>query len=606
MGHARADDRRARATSARRATTAPPRCATPSASSRPSRWRWCATSTRTPSTSSPTTTAARRSRRSCPRASRTCWSTARPASRSAWPPTSRRTTCARSPRASSGRSANPEAGREELLEALIERIKGPDFPTDGLIVGTSGIEDMYRTGRGSVTMRAVVDDRGGHQGTHQPRRHRAALPGQPRQPGRKIADLADSGRVQGIADVRDESVVARRPPPRDRAQARRRRPGRAQQPLQAHRAADQLQRQHAGARRRRAAHADPRRVHHATGSHHQIEVIRRRTEYRLRKAEERAHIYRGLVKALDALDDVIALIRRSPTVDEARHGLIDLLEIDELQANAILDMQLRRLAALERQKIIDELAELEARDRRLQGHPRQRGPPALDRLRGARRDRREVRRRPAHARSSPADGDLSDGGPHPRRGGRRHDHQGRLRQAHQDRPVPRAEPRRQGRAWCAAARRATSSSTCSPTTSHHWILFFTTAGRVYRAKAYQLPEAGRDAKGGHVAGLLSFQPDEEIAQVLAIRDYEQAPYLVLATKTRPGQEDPARRLQQPAPGRRHRDQLPRRGRRADRRRAGLARGRPAADLAARRRRSASAPTTSSCDRWAAPPPASPA
>ena len=105
------------------------------------------------------------------------------------------------------------------------------------------------------------------------------------------------------------------------------------------------------------------------------------------------------------------------------------------------------------------------------------------------------------------------------------------------------------------------------TTNHHWILFFTNQGRVYRAKVWQLPEAGRDAKGGHVAGLLSFLPGEEIAQVLAIRDYAAAPYLLLATKTRPGQEDRAAAVRLAAAGRRDRGQLPRGRRRADRRRA---------------------------------------
>ncbi|HYJ66851.1 MAG TPA: DNA topoisomerase (ATP-hydrolyzing), partial [Nocardioidaceae bacterium] len=254
---------------------------------------------------------------------------------------------------------HPDAAREELLEALLERIKGPDFPTSGLIVGTKGIEDAYRTGRGSITMRAVVDVEEDSKGRtclvitelpYQVNPDNLAL---------KIAQLADSGKVQGIADVRDDSssrtgrrlvVVLKRD-----AIARV-----VLNNLYKH---TQLQDNFAA---NMLALVDdvPRTLSlDAIVTHwiaHQIEVIQRRTRFRLREAEKQAHIYRGLVKALDALDEVIALIRRSPDVDEARTGLMDLLEIDEIQAQAILDMQLRRLAALERQKIMDRLAELEA------------------------------------------------------------------------------------------------------------------------------------------------------------------------------------------------------------------------------------------------------
>jgi DNA gyrase subunit A len=260
---------------------------------------------------------------------------------------------------------------------------------------------------------------------------------------------------------------------------------------------------------------------------HQIEVIVRRTRYRLRKAEERAHILRGLVKALDALDEVIALIRRSPDVDVARTGLMELLEIDEIQANAILDMQLRRLAALERQKIIDELAEID-RDRRPQGHPGQ--------------------ARSGSGRSSPTSSPRSSrstattGAPdHPVR--RRGVHRGPDRREDVVVTITRGgyakrtktdlyrSQKRGGKGVQGAQLKqddiVATSSSCS---THHWMLFFTNKGRVYRAKAYELPEAGRDAKGQHVANLLAFQPDEQIAQVIQIRDYEVAPYLVLATK----------------------------------------------------------------------------
>ncbi|MFM8773419.1 MAG: DNA gyrase C-terminal beta-propeller domain-containing protein, partial [Actinomycetota bacterium] len=261
---------------------------------------------------------------------------------------------------------------------------------------------------------------------------------------------------------------------------------------------------------------------------HQIEVIQRRTRYRLRKAEERAHILRGYLKALDALDEVIALIRASATVEDARTGLMGLLEIDELQATAILDMQLRRLAALERQKIIDEFDELTAKiadyNDILASEPRQRSIVSEE-LAEVVNDFGDDRR----TQFIPWDGDVT--------------HEDLI--AEEDVVVTitaggyakrtksdlyRAQ-RRGGRGVRGAALRQDDVvEHFFVTTTHHWILFFTTKGRVYRAKAYQLPESGRDAKGQHVANLLAFQPDEQIAQVLTIRDYEQAPYLVLATR----------------------------------------------------------------------------
>src|ERR687890_12625 len=259
-----------------------------------------------------------------------------------------------------------------------------------------------------------------------------------------------------------------------------------------------------------------------------MDVIRRRTEYRLRKAEEDAHIYRGLVKALDALDEVIALIRRSPDVEEARGGLMSLLEIDEVQANAILEMQLRRLAALERQKIMDRLADLERVIADLEdilaneARQRQIVSDELTEIVDKYGDERRTQ-------IIPADGDLSMEDLIPdeelvitiTRGG----------YAKRTRADQYRSQKRGGKGVRGATLRGDDVvDHFMATTNHHWLLFFTTAGRVYRTKAYTLPEASRDAKGGHVAGLLSFQPDERIAQVLAIRDYDQAPYLVLATR----------------------------------------------------------------------------
>jgi DNA gyrase subunit A len=423
--------------------------------------------------------------------------------------------------------ANPDASQEELLEALMERIKGPDFPTKGLIVGTQGIENMYRTGRGSIAMRGIVDIEEDAKGGLSLVIKELPYQVNPDNLAEKIADLAISGRVQGIADVNDESSsrVGRRLVVKLRRDAVARvvlNNLYKHTELQSNFSANML-----------AIVDDVPRTLTLDGFisnwiTHQIEVIQRRTQYLLDDAEARAHIYRGLAKALDALDDVIALIRRSPTVDEARTGLIQLLDIDELQANAILEMQLRRLAALERQKIVDELTKLEleiADYQDILARPERQRQIVSDELAEIAEKYGDDRRSPI----VPADGDLSMEDLIPdeevvvtiTKGG----------YAKRTKTELYRVQNRGGKGVRGAALRGDDLvDHMFSTTSHHWILFFTTAGRVYRAKAYQLPEAGRDAKGGHVAGLLSFQPDEEIAQVLAIRDYEQAPYLVLATK----------------------------------------------------------------------------
>ena len=423
--------------------------------------------------------------------------------------------------------AHPTAEREELLEALIERIKGPDFPTHGLIVGTQGIEDMYRTGRGSVTMRAVVNIEEDTKGKISLVITELPYQVNPDNLAVKIAELADNGKVQGIADVRDDS--SSRTGRRLVVELKRDAIARVvlnnlykHTELQTNFSANMLALVDEVPR---TLTLDAFVTNWVT---HQIEVIRRRTEYDLREAESTAHIYRGLVKALDQLDDVIALIRRSPTVDEARTGLIELLSIDEVQANAILEMQLRRLAALERQKIMDRLAELEeliadykailASEERQRSIVSEELAAIVDKYGDDRR-----------SQIIPADGDLSMEDLIP-------DEEvvvtitagGYAKRTKTD--LYRVQNRGGKGVRGAQLRDGDFVEHLFPTTSHHWILFFTTAGRVYRTKAYQLPEAGRDAKGGHVAGLLSFQPDEQIAQVLAIRDYEQAPYLVLATK----------------------------------------------------------------------------
>ena len=422
---------------------------------------------------------------------------------------------------------HPEASREELLEALLERVKGPDFPTSALIVGTSGIEQAYRTGRGSITMRAVVEVEEDSRGRTTLVISELPYQVNPDNLALKIAELADSGRVQGIADVRDDS--SSRTGRRLVVVLRRDAVARVvlnnlykHTDLQTNFSANML------------ALVDdvPRTLSlDAFVSHwvtHQIDVIRRRTRYRLREAERHAHLYRGYAKALDALDQVIALIRASQTTEQARDGLIELLDIDEVQARAILDMQLRSLAALERQRIIDQLAKLEETIADLEdilaSEPRQRQIVSDELAAIVDKFGDDRRTQIVHA-----DGDLSMEDLIPdedvvvtiTRGG----------YAKRVKVDQYRVQRRGGKGVRGATLRGDDVvEHLFATTTHHWILFFTTAGRVYRAKAYQLPDAGRDAKGGHVAGLLSFQPDEQIAQVLTVRDYEQMPYLVLATR----------------------------------------------------------------------------
>ncbi len=422
---------------------------------------------------------------------------------------------------------HPDATRQELQDALIERVKGPDFPNGALIVGREGIEQAYRTGRGSVTQRAVIEIDEDNRGRTCLSITELPYMVNPDNLALKIAELADSGKVQGISDVRDDSS------------------GRTGQRLVVVLKRDSVARvvlnnllKHTELQTNFSANmlalvdGVPRTLtidqFISNWVAHQLEVIQRRTAYRLRKAEEDAHILRGLVKALDALDEVIALIRRSPEVDDARDGLIELLGIDELQAVAILNLQLRRLAALQRQKIIDDLAkiELEIADLEdiLANEARQRQIIG-DELAGIVEKYGNERRTQIIA----ADGDLSMEDLIPdeelvvsiTRGG----------YAKRTRADQYRTQKRGGKGVRGATLRGDDVvEHFIATSNHHWLLFFTTAGRVYRTKAYNLPEAQRDAKGSHVAGLLSFQPDENIAQVLAIRDYEQAPYLVLATR----------------------------------------------------------------------------
>lgn len=422
---------------------------------------------------------------------------------------------------------HPEASREELLEELIKRIKGPDFPTGAQILGVKGIHDAYRTGRGSITMRAVVNI--------EEIQGRVCLvvtelPYQvnPDNLAIKIADLVKDGRIGGIADIRDETSGRTG----QRLVIVLKRDAVAKVVLNNLYKHTQLQ-ENFGANMLAIVDNVPRTLSLdgfiTAWVDHQIEVIVRRTRYRLRKAEERAHILRGYLKALDALDEVIALIRRSATVDDAREGLKQLLEVDDIQADAILTMQLRRLAALERQKIIDEHDEIEKQIQEfhaiLEDPARQRSIIS--------EELSEIVTRFGDDRRTEImfgyDGDMSVEDLIPEeemvvtvtRGGY-------IKRTRSDNY--RSQHRGGKGVKGAQLRGEDVVDHFFVTTTHHWLLFFTNQGRVYRAKAYEVQEAGRDAKGQHVANLLALQPDEEIAEILDIRDYQAAKYLVLATR----------------------------------------------------------------------------
>lgn len=420
---------------------------------------------------------------------------------------------------------HPQATNEELLAALMQRIKGPDFPTGATILGTKGIEEMYRTGHGSVTQRAVVevDEIQGRQCLVV-----TDLPYQVN-PDRLLERMVEGikeGRLSGISDIRDESS--------GRAGQRivivLKRDAVAKVVLNNLYKHTQLQ-NNFPANMLALVDGVPRTlsldgfIRHWVN--HQIDVIQRRTRYRLRKAEEWLHTLTGYLKALDNLDEVIALIRRSPTAEEARVGLMELLDVDEGQANAILSLQLRRLAAMERQKIIEDYEKTEAQvlDYKdiLAKEDRQReiiGEELGEIVEKYGDDRRTT--------ILPFDGEVSVEDLIPEedvvvtvtRGGF----------AKRTKVSEYRAQHRGGKGIRGTSLRGDDVvEHFGIASTHDWHLFFTNLGRVYRVKGYELPEGGRDGKGQHVANLLAFQPGEKIVTALTLKDYDQADYLVLAT-----------------------------------------------------------------------------
>ena len=439
---------------------------------------------------------------------------------------------------------HPDASREELLDNLIRIIKGPDFPTGATILGHKGIEQAYRTGRGLITMRAVVN-------TEEIKGRMCLviteLPYQVN-PDRLVVSIREAvrdGKIQGIADMRDETsgrtgqrlvlVLKRDAVPKV-----------VLNNLYKH---SQLQ-QTFGANMLALVDGVPRTlsldafIRHWVN--HQLEVIARRTAYLKREAEERDHILQGYLKALDMIDEVIALIRASESAETARTGLMDLLDVDEVQADAILAMQLRRLAALERQKILDEHNELmrkiadyndilakPERQRKIVGDE-------LDEIVAKYGDERRTKILPYSGEMNVEDLIAEENVVVTVT------HSGFIKRTKAD--EYRAQHRGGKGIKGAKLREDDVVDHFFLTSTHNWLLFFTNKGRVYRIKAYELPEGSRDSKGQHVANLLQFAPDESIQAVLSIPNYEVAKYLVLATRSGKVKKTPLAEYDSPRQG----------------------------------------------------------
>jgi DNA gyrase subunit A len=418
--------------------------------------------------------------------------------------------------------------QELTSEDLLRYVKGPDFPTGAAIMGIGGIRDAYLTGRGSIRVRAKVrieENRRGGQSIvvtelpYQVSGDRVLV---------RIGELVKEGRIHGIADVNNESsregtrlVIDVR---RDAV------PQVVLNQLYKH---TQLQ-DSFGVIMLALVDGVPRLLNLADMlrhyNAHQINVVIRRTRYELRKAEERAHILEGLLIALDHLDEVINLIRNAESAEAARGQLMERYSLSEIQATAILDVQLRRLAALERRRIQEEYAELEAKIAELRAIL---ADPA--KIRAIVKDEMlDIKRRFADPRRTeirPDEGELS------------------IEDLIAAEPVvvtvtrtgyvkrvPVSDYRAQGRGGRGVRGANLKEDDIVQflflTNTHHWVLFFTNKGRVYRVKVHELPEASRNSRGTYVANVpgATFQPDERIAAVLDLDDYDSGRFLVLGTR----------------------------------------------------------------------------
>ena len=412
-------------------------------------------------------------------------------------------------------------------ESYLSIIKGPDFPTGGLVMGTDGIRDALLTGRGSVKMRAVAD-------IEEVRKGRTAivvteLPYQVSQDRvmEKIAGLVQDKRVTGIADLHNQSssrVGVRLVIELQRSAV-------PQVVLNQLYKMTQLQ-DSFGVNTVALVDGVPQTLNIAELVQyfldHQMEVIERRTQFRLDRALARAHILEGLVVAVDNIDEVVAIIRRSAEADQARVALMERFELTEIQARAVLDMPLRRLTSLETEKLRAELAELReliADLRAILADPARRRAIIAAELGEARRAHGDERR----TRIQPDEGELSF-----------EDliaddelvvtasAKGYVKTV--DAGVYRSQARGGKGVKGASVKGGDYLTHVLHTTAHAYLLFFSNKGLVHRVKAHELPRQSRTAKGVLAQSVLPFAPDERIRAIIDTRDYESYKYLVMVTK----------------------------------------------------------------------------
>jgi len=417
---------------------------------------------------------------------------------------------------------------ETSIKQLMRKVHGPDFPTGGLIIGREGIKEAYETGRGSMRMRARVVIEEGRLG-----RQRLVVTQLPYMVNKarlaeKIAQLVNTRKLHDIADLKDESSRAGM-----RLVIDLRKGANPQIVLNQLYKHTQLQ-ESFGAIMLALVDGVPRTLNLKQILQryidHQVDVVTRRTRFDLRKAEERDHIVQGLLIALANIDEVIRIIRASADADEARTKLMTKFKLSEIQANYILDMPLRRLTKLERQKLEDEHKELLATIRRLKALLKD--PKAI--LGVVKEELLEVKRKYADTRRTEiraAEGEFAE------------------EDLIQDEDVVitisrggyvKRQPvdafRRQGRGGRgvigANLKLDDIISQVFTTTTHHWLLVFTNKGKVYRTKVHEVPESSRQSRGTYVANLpgMGFGGDERIAAVIDTKDYEEGKFLVFATK----------------------------------------------------------------------------
>ena len=412
------------------------------------------------------------------------------------------------------------------IEELLEIVKGPDFPTGGMILGTTGINEAYRTGRGKVRVRAVTNIEPMQNG-----KNRIVVTELPYMVNKarlieKIAELVKDKKIDGITDLRDES---------DRQGMRvcieLRRDANPNVVLNILFKHTQLQ-DTFGVTMLALVNNEPKVLNLGEMLNyylmHQEDVVTRRTKYDLNKAEERAHILKGLLIALDNIDEVINIIRSSKNAQEAKDRLIERFALSDAQAQAIVDMRLRALTGLEREKIETEYADLMAKieelkailadKKKLLGVIREEILAIADKYGDDRRtsigyDEYDISMEDlipvtntvitmtklGYIKRMSVDNFRSQ-----HRGGKGIKGMETIEDDYIEELLM--------------------------TTSHHYLMFFTNMGKVYRMKAYEIPEAGRTARGTAIINLLQLQPNEKITAVIPIREYEEGNYLFMATK----------------------------------------------------------------------------